>query len=103
MIGKSNYVVGPNNIIVANDARILANNSVVLSPSAGARVFGQDVISIGSNNDLQSNGTVIGYDNNLYGNNINAFGSNNSIGLAKYLYTATITANQFASSLNSLN
>lgn len=103
IVGKSNYVAGPSNIVVANDARVFGNNNVVLSPSENARVFGQDVISVGSNNGLQSNGSVVGYDNSLYGDNNNVFGSNNTAGLAKYLYTATILSNQFASSLISFN
>jgi hypothetical protein len=103
LVGKSNYVAGPNNIIVANGSRVLGNNNVILSPAEDARVFGQDVVSIGSNNGLQSNGTVIGYDNNLYGNNNNVIGSNNSAGLNKYLFTATITSSQFASASISFN
>lgn len=103
VIGKSNYVAGPSNIVVANNARVFGNNNVVLSPSEDARVFGQDVISVGSNNGLQSNGSVVGYDNSLYGDNNNVFGSNNTAGLAKYLYTTTIASNGFSNSAISFN
>jgi len=103
LLGKSNYVGGPSNIVLANDGRVFGNNNVVLSPNDSVRVFGEDTISVGSNNGQQSNGIVVGYNNNLYGDNINIYGSNNTAGDQKYLYTATISSNGFASSLISFN
>ena len=103
LIGKSNYMAGPENILIGNDARVFGNNNVVLSPSSDTRVFGENVISVGTNNGLQSNGSVVGYDNNLYGDNNNVYGSNNTAGDTKYLFTATITSNSFASALISFN
>lgn len=103
VVGKSNYMAGPSNILIGNDARVFGNNNVVLSPSSDTRVFGENVVSVGSNNGLQSNGSVVGYNNSLYGDNNNVYGNDNTIGDTKYLYTATITSNSFASSLISFN
>jgi len=103
LIGKSNYMAGPENILIGNDARVFGNKNVVLSPSSDTRVFGNKVISMGTDNGLQSNGSVVGHDNNLYGDNNNVYGSNNTAGDTKYLFTATIVSNGFASNLISFN
>lgn len=97
ILGNSNYVDGQNVIVVGKNVLSLGNDIIgINNTSSPMDIYGSGSVSIG-NNTVVCSGIVVGYANTLNGISGLIYGKNNTLGLAKNLFTfSTATPSQIS-------
>lgn len=101
ILGNSNYVDGQNIIVVGKNVLCLGNDIIgINNTSSNMDIYGSGSMSIG-NNTVVCSGIVVGNSNILNGVSGLIYGKNNTLGLAKNMFTFS-TASPSQISINGL-